>query len=266
MDNFDVTLIATRRPEVLDLTLRSFYNNLLSNFRSIRLFVNIDPIWGDEKDDANVELICKKYFTEVHIRRPDTASFGAAVQWVWGRTTSRWFLHLEDDWLLARKISPEHLERELADVTVGQVHLKNGSRSRRLLRPVRNRLKQGRPGAEKFPLPLTTSPGFIHADFASVALQYLDPNLDPERQFSLGYNPSGAAALKCFHPKKYGNVFTPSLLYDTGRAWRLARGKTKRLVAGKSIWEDSPVSSGPFVEQMARFEKILKRSQSLPAV
>ena len=41
----DVVIIATLRPDILDITLNTFYHGFLKNF-NCRLIVNIDPI-GD---------------------------------------------------------------------------------------------------------------------------------------------------------------------------------------------------------------------------
>ena len=83
----DLVLIATLRPEILEITLNSFYHKLLKNF-NVRLIVNVDPI-GDEKYSQQYIInLCNKYFSNIVSRTPISASFSKAVQWAWQQTKS----------------------------------------------------------------------------------------------------------------------------------------------------------------------------------
>ncbi|MEJ0013499.1 MAG: hypothetical protein WDM94_12940 [Bauldia sp.] len=246
-------MVATRRPQLVELTLRSFHLNLLRRLRAPRLIINIDPAWGSEEDDREVERICRQYFEVVDIRRPEVPGFGAAVRWTWSEVATEWFLHLEDDWLLAWRINPDHLATQLNDLRVGQVQLSNASRRRRW------RLT---------PHVIATSPGFIRRTFAEIAVDHMDPALDPEKQFYQGHNPVGAAALSAYRTRFYGGPFTPQLMRDTGRMWRKVRGLRKRVVEGASIWVDAdrkkPMSA--YSANMDRMERRLNWSRLLPEV
>jgi hypothetical protein len=222
--SMDATLIATRRPDLVELTLRSFRQNLFSIARFDRLYLNIDPLWGTTEDDKAVEEICRSYFPAVEIRRPETPSFGGAVRWAWSRPRSEWFLHLEDDWLLARRISASQLETELSSADSGQIHLANLSRAGR---------------AQRVALPIVTSPAFVRTEFARIASSHMHAEMDPEKQFYDGHNPEGLAALRRFQTKFYGDATTPQLLFDTGRIWRKVRGIRKGLRGGTSLWMPS---------------------------
>jgi hypothetical protein len=252
--DIDVTLIATRRPELVDLTLRSFQQNLFSRVRCRRLVLNIDPLWGSDDDDREVERICRRFFADVDVRRPASPSFGGAVKWAWSRPTSEWFLHLEDDWLLARGINPATLATELSASDVGQVQLANLSRSQR---------------ARKIPLEIATSPGFVRSAFAEIAVRHMNPDMDPEKQFYEGHNPAGLAEMIRFRTKFYGDAGTPKLLYDTGRVWRKVRGIKKGVRRGTSLWGRSRRPSPPAVAFLAVklfMEARLRASRLLPVV
>jgi hypothetical protein len=250
----DVTMVATRRPELIELTLRSFHLNLLRHLKAPRLIINIDPVWGSDEDDREVEAVCRRFFEVVDIRRPEVPGFGAAVRWTWSAVTTEWFLHLEDDWLLARRINPDHLTSQLKDPSVGQVQLANTTRRRRW------RMK---------PHVISTSPGFVRRAFAEIAVSHMDPALDPEKQFYQGHNPQGVAALSGFTTRFYGGNWTPQILFDTGRVWRKVRGMRKRVVNGTSVWltTDRRASSTRFAASMRKMERRLWRAQHLwPAV
>ena len=60
----DLILIATLRPEILEITLNSFYHKLLKNF-NVRLIVNVDPIGDTRYTQQDVINICKKYFPNI---------------------------------------------------------------------------------------------------------------------------------------------------------------------------------------------------------
>ena len=259
---FDVTMVATRRPELVELTLRSFHQNLLGVLNAPRLILNIDPVWGTEKDDQEIDAICRRYFPAVDIRRPETPGFGAAVKWAWGKAETDWFLHLEDDWLLARRIDPEHLAAQMADPELGQIKLSNKSRYRRIRARVRF-------WKRKKPEMIATSPAFVRAAFGRAAVAHMDPDLDPEKQFYQGFNPEGAAALAHFKQRFYGDLATPCLLHDTGRVWREGQGITKVVIDGRSVWKDAGWRQGAaaaYEAQRRKFEALLKRSAATPAV
>jgi hypothetical protein len=70
----DVVLIATLRPEILEITLNSFYHKLLKNF-DVRLIVNVDPIGDKKYTQQDVINVCKKYFSSVVSHTPQPPLF-----------------------------------------------------------------------------------------------------------------------------------------------------------------------------------------------
>ena len=57
----DVSLVAGRRPELLERTLSSFHQHVLEHFELADAYVNIDPFGGDlAAHDACREIIKKR--------------------------------------------------------------------------------------------------------------------------------------------------------------------------------------------------------------
>jgi hypothetical protein len=249
----DVTLVAARRPELLELTLRSFRQNLLRHLRVRRLYVNLDPIWGSEDDAAAVKALCKLYFDHVILNEPAEPSFSAAVKWLWSQSGCDWFLHLEDDWCLVWRIDAVGLAAEAADSSVGQISFFNHRKAWR--RGVWSR---------KF----TTSPSLIRSSVARAVAERFDTSLDPEKQLYDGRNPAVMQALSGYRHRFHGNRFAPICIADMGRAWRAERNIEKRRVDGVSAWtEGVPPNEGAwFRAALDRYERRLALAQFLPRI
>lgn len=102
MDQIDVVTTAIRRPEILELAYRSYFNGGIRGLPQIRIILNIDPI-GTGDTDAII-AIASQYASEVVVRQSDESNFAAAINWAWSHVESEYFLHLEDDWLLSRPV------------------------------------------------------------------------------------------------------------------------------------------------------------------
>ena len=102
--NIDITMTATIRPKIINKTLNSFANNLLSNDHNYRLIVNIDNIGNLNKNHNNVLNICRKYFKNIVYNTPEHPNFAKAIKWTWSNVDSDIVFHLEDDWIIRRKI------------------------------------------------------------------------------------------------------------------------------------------------------------------
>lgn len=252
-ENIDVSLVSTRRPHLLELTLRSFRMNLLRKLRVRRLVVNIDPLWGDEFDADAVKAICRLHFDEVVVREPESANFGAAVKWLWSQMETGWFLHLEDDWCLVWPIDVARLEREMADASVGMISLYNHG-------------KAWRKGvwSDRF----TTSPSFMRRSFGKTAAELMNPDLDPEKQFYNQMNQALASAVASYRHRFHGSRFTPVCIMDTGREWRAARQIDKALVDGESAWSKGSQPDGQWDDRtlVDRYYRRLCWSRFLPCV
>jgi hypothetical protein len=232
----DVTLTAARRPDLLKETLSSLAKNFLSRVQARQLFVNIDPIWGTESDADEVERLCRSHFVAVTVRRPERASFGAAVKWLWSQPSADWFLHIEDDWIMSRPINGARLAALMANTNIGQIRLFDLPRAslRKTLR--RMLLRRRRPT-------FATSPSLVSRDFGRTASRFMDPDLDPEKQFSRGANTAGLQALEPFSPAFFDHRFASPLMIDIGREWREKRNIEKKISKDwRSSWTEEPAA------------------------
>ena len=102
MQQIDVVTTAIRRPEILELAYRSYFNGGIRGLPQVRVILNIDPIGTGDVNE--IIEIASRYASEVVVRQPDESNFAAAINWAWSHVKSEYFLHLEDDWLLSRPI------------------------------------------------------------------------------------------------------------------------------------------------------------------
>jgi heptosyltransferase III len=227
--DIDVTTTAGLRPEIFEITCRSFHNRLLKQFKSTRLILNIDKIGETNVAPEEMVEIASRYFTSVHWNAPETPGFGFAAQWCWQQVESEIFIHMEDDWLLSNTVNADHalsLFREEQDLASLRLYLR------------------------RYPSdPLTTqklslNPGFFRKTFIKAALQNFNPNLDPEKQF---YTDPMLNALAGWEHKLYGRPKDPAYVVDIGKKWRRHTGLEKwEGASGKTsgiIWNDSNKNS-----------------------
>ena len=220
MNSIDLTMTATRRPELVATTLASFSTNLFERLPVRTFFLNLDPVWGSTEDDAEVERIARSFFSDVRVRRPETPSYGGAVKWLWSQPQTEWFLHLEDDWILSHRLNLRRLERQMAGPGVVQIKIANWSRLRRRRKP---------------PM-LGLCPLFARRDVAALASTLINPDLDPDKQFRSDTNEALRNAMSSYRAVYFGGVLTPETAIDIGRDWRDSRGIQKAIVDGASVW------------------------------
>ncbi len=90
---------------------------------------------GEPADAPRLAEIARSYGpTTIVVRTPATPGFGEAVRWLWSSATSDWLFHLEDDWILTRRIDIERLAKEMARPRAAQVRF-NRRRNRIFRRP-----------------------------------------------------------------------------------------------------------------------------------
>jgi len=102
MTKIDVVTTAIRRPEILDLAYRSYFNGGILDLPKLRIILNIDPIGAGSEEE--MVSIAKSYSDEVVVNSPENSNFANAINWCWSQVESKHFLHLEDDWLLTNPI------------------------------------------------------------------------------------------------------------------------------------------------------------------
>jgi len=239
-DSIDVVTTATLRPELLDLTYRSFHRRLFSKFHHCRLIVNIDPLpTSDEEKLGEILAICHRWFPEVVYRAPESPSFPAAVRWAWSQLESEFCFHLEDDWLLLKHIDPVRVAGYFAaDPRLAEVTL-NPSRNKPIV-----------PG-------LALRPSFFRRSFIESALPHFDGALDPEKQWRRHLATGGT--LEGWQFRHYGESGEGRYVRDMGATWRKAHAFDK-WKGGETAWQAS-VATPSWKHVLARAK--LKASLSL---
>ena len=244
MVKIDVCIVAARRPDLLERTLSSFFQNLIRNFSINRVIVNIDPLFGDDHDHERCISVLKSYFGDpplmLTVRSPEQPGFCAAVKKNWLATTTDYILHLEDDWLLNRPVHADILHF-FQDKRVTQVSFLSkekywDTRRKGYIHAWRRRpkifgIKLPYP---KTTLPLfTTSPSFLRGSFARKAASLMIERLDPEKQFFTHTNPELQAYVAPYRNRLHGDDI---IVTDIGRTWRAERKIEKAIIDGSSVW------------------------------
>ena len=192
----DITMTAVRRPEVIEKTLKSFTENLFVIPEDHRLIVNIDPVGNEINNDKVIDVL-EKYFPNLVIFEPKKPSFPKAVIRIWKQVESKYFFHLEDDWILERPIfmtdliQPLKRNKELACMRLykedipftnspkmfGCSYNYHGTRSftNTYFTPV--------PGSNNWLNQFGLNPVMIKKEFIDEALPLMNPDQNPEKQF-----------------------------------------------------------------------------------
>lgn len=237
--DIDITIVAGRRPELLQRTLESFTSKAFRFHNVINVYANIDPIFGDEDDEARCIALLQEHFSRPVIHTPETAGFTAAVKRLWQETTAPYVFHLEDDWIALdaldqrvdacfegniRQVSFHSANQNWDIGRKGHMH-----RGKRYLKLLGVRLPIG--SYPKF----TTSPSIIDGPVARTCAQLMDVAFDPEKQFYSSVNRDMETFIQGFE----NYIFSPDaipVVEDTGRDWRDKRGIQKKITNAASSW------------------------------
>lgn len=235
----DLVLVAGRRFDLVERTLASFARQVFANFRIVRAFANIDPIFGDGEAHARTKDAIRRHLPSCHVFEPAEAGFAAAVQRLWAHTRGDLVLHLEDDWICNEPVAARDVRDRLVPPAVSlALHNRQlkwrgpdphvtSRRRRKLLGVTVARFTIQRFG---------TSPRFLDGAFARGCAARMNLALDPEKQMDHRRNPELHAYQQQFTslilPPRHGD----ELISDIGRAWRDARGVVKTGKAGVSTW------------------------------
>jgi hypothetical protein len=240
--DIDVCIVCGRRPELLSQTLESFARFIFPYLSIVNVYANIDPFCGDESDAELVKNLLTNYFPKCQFFTPTEASFGGAVKRLWSATKSEFILHLEDDWVAKEPIDWLDLNSELSGnirclsfMTAEKNWRKHSLLHTRYVKYKILGITYWRNRVSCF----TTSPCFLRGDFARSCGLLLNPNLDPEKQFSNGLN----MELESFS-RNYSNKFlfgrtSDFIIQDIGRTYRDNKGLAKKIIDGVSIWSNS---------------------------
>lgn len=181
----DITTTATLRPEILEKTFSSFWQNIFSQHDyDYRLIINIDPIGDYSCLSEDVLDVAESFFSDIVYNCPDSHSFPKAVKWVWSNSTSDYVFHLEDMWLAMTSVNLSHLVHILDNYPhIGCVNLYkyvlsdgapepnfyqyNTKQDKRLFLQIRDPL---------------LSPGLYRGDFVRKISKKMNDNDNPELQ------------------------------------------------------------------------------------
>lgn len=232
----DITVTASRRSKVLKKTLESFKENLLKGV-DCRVIVNVDPVGLDEDPMLCVD-ICRLFFDNVLYRIQPTPNFSSAFKWVWSQVRSDYVLHLEDDWLLVRKVNLQEIidilnaEPDLALLRLpqfcsGPKDMKNWN----IFFPYNGTYFEC-PHDLKLTVGFCGHPSIIKHEFIQNTYPHIDTNLNPEKQFH-----RGPKAIMDEIPKWRYGVFAkpnqPNVIADLGRHWMVEHKLRKK---GSKAW------------------------------
>lgn len=232
----DVTITATRRPDVLARTLHSFDHNMLATCQK-RAIINIDPI-GPGKSAQEIVALCWKYFDDVVYFMPPSPSFPKAFKKVWSLTREEFVFHLEDDWELQYPvdifdmIATMQEEKNLASLRLNVFRTdKLSAKNWKVFFPWNGRYFEC-PEDKKFEVGFCGHPSLIRGEFVRQAAECLIETLNPEKQFHRGNDALILLQSKYKFGVWAGQNAVPSIV-DIGRCWMIENGYAK---AGNKAW------------------------------
>ena len=232
-------MVAARRPSLVLQTLESFGDHLFRHCEIGTVRVNLDPIFGSERDASDVIDIIKERMPQAEINQPVTPNFTRAVQWIWSGMPDGPFLHLEDDWICLNTIPINKIVNDL-DESVKMILLLSATHGKRGL----NR-ESVRTYKKKFfgltytrtPLPtFGTSPSITDGAFAREAALRFSLDLDPEKQMRDNLNPHLIEHLNNYRCLFQSSSSNSPLIEDIGRDWQSTNKVTKVVRNGTSSW------------------------------
>lgn len=210
MKNIDITMSATIRPSILDQTLRSFSQNMLSRKNHYRLILNVDPIGEDVRQDSML-IVARNYFDDIVYNFPKTPCFCKAVIWCWDQVTADYCLHLEDDWRLLFPIDVDDM------INIMERH--KDLVSLRLSKDLVPRCKAGIKYGFIYAPKISLNPTLFLSSFIKNVVTLMDPTLNPEKQLRPSEKtPRGVLISKINNGIYTRNHFGP-VVVDIGRTW-----------------------------------------------
>ena len=225
-ESIDVVVISTLRPKLLNLTLASFQKHFLNQFGKCRIILNIDPVGEENSSQDEILELVNRYSDNVIACTPKTGNFSQAVRWAWSQVESPYFLHLEDDWFLKKRVlKGAILEQFGFDEKLAGIRL-NLSRN-----------------PKKQPLysdGISLNPSIFKTSIIKSLLGDFDIDKDPEKQFR------NHRLLNDCNFLYYGKKNEGSFVIDTGKKWRKANSFSKWGVNEKTITWNRKTKSSSF--------------------
>ena len=164
--------------------------------------------------------VAREYFDAVIYRTPESPSFAGAVQWCWSQVETEFFFHLEDDWILRRRIPVADLLALFNDGDVSGVSL-NMRTKRSALRWLRRREGTAKWYGDDYLhwAVIALSPSFYRTARIQPFAAKLTPDHDPEYQLNELRTDDPGILLWHTH--------NPPTLINSGIPWRKRRAMEK---------------------------------------
>lgn len=225
----DITMTATKRPAVLDVTLGSFKRHLFRD-TDCCLILNIDPV-GLSIPASAVSLVAGQYFNHRIEKVPSTASFPAAFHWAWFQAKNDFVFNLEDDWELLRPVDLDDMIKVMErnhDLAVLRLPWKplgeTASKNWKYFFPWNGNFFEC-PARLKRSIGFCGHPSLIRGDFVRATVRHLNTEKNPEKQFH--YNSKVVAEVDKWRFGVYGFPGQPAAIRDIGRRWMVGAGLQK---------------------------------------
>lgn len=206
----DITTTATVRPKILNHTLSSFCNKMLTDKNRYRLIINIDPIGSDIKS-KEVLKVAQNYFDDVVVNFPTNPCFTQAVIWCWSQVQADYVFHLEDDWELLIPINIDMM-----------IDILNKNESMASLRLNKFRTRKNKcavkHGFSPFPQ-LSLNPTLFKGKFIKSVFPLMVISKNPEKQLRPVDNSELSITLKKWSHAIYTKESYNRVVKDTGRIW-----------------------------------------------
>jgi len=242
-EQIDVTMTATLRSSILNKTLESFNQNFFyKNPKRFRLIINIDPV-GDKSSVKKMLSICKKYFSKhrILVTTPKVPSFPQAVLNVWNQVEANWIFHLEDDWILNKKIDVDDMIsilKDYNDLACLRLYKLRTPKGRKPIffksKYVYN--KRGFYTAIDKKRQFGLNPVLISGKFFKEAYPLMVNNKNPEKQFRYSNEKMRDVLMKWSYAI-YGTPGSKPMVSDIGRTW-LKNGQYRKPKKGQFLkWD-----------------------------
>lgn len=226
----DITMTATKRPAILDVTLSSFKRHLFKDTKC-SMILNIDPA-GLSIPASCVSGVAKKYFDIRALKVSSMASFPKAFHWVWSQAVSADFVfNLEDDWELLRSVDLDDMikvmkrNHDLAILRLPWRPLgKTTSKNWKYFFPWNSQFFEC-PARLKRSIGFCGHPSLIRGEFVRATVPHLNTEQNSEKQFH--YNPKIVTEVDKWRFGVYGYPEQSAAIKDIGRKWMIDAGLKK---------------------------------------
>ena len=227
----DITMTATRRPELIRKTLGTFLSKLFFRTNDCRLIINVDPAGRDMQSFEIIDL-CREYFPDIICSCPNEPSFSKAFKWVWSQATADFVFHLEDDWELLRPVSLVkmiEIMRNNPDLAILRLAWKptdtGSAKNWKYFFPWNGEFFEC-PQELRRTVGFCGHPSLIRGEFIRNTVSYIDETRNPEKQFHHGPR----EIMEEVDKWRYG-VFAgrnqPPAIRDIGRQWMIKNNYRK---------------------------------------